>query len=127
MMIERDKATEQSRESEQEAPSSGQELNPDREGAGATSHTADDTLSRGIESAIYWVLGSAQDLSDLLERLLPKQGNARALEGLRSFLRGLIPDLDELHERLHDLVLAGEAWEVRLTAEDSGGEPPVLA
>ena len=126
-MIERDKASEQCRESEQKAPSSGQGLNPDREGTRATSHTADDTLSRGVENAICWVIGSAQDLSDLLERLLAKQGNAGALEGLQSFLRGLIPNLDELHERLHDLVLAGEAWEVRLTAEDDGDEPPVIA
>ena len=86
------------------------------EGGGAPFRVLDHSATQQVDNAASWMLASAELLFELMERLLRGLGHAQGGDQLRSFLLGLVSPLDEIHERLHDMVLAAESWEARLTA-----------
>ena len=96
----------------------------DEEAHLATNQTIDGQLERAVDNGAAWVLGSAEDLYEILRRLPRQQGRASEVAGLHVFLRALVPQLEELHERLNELVLAAEAWEGRLAGKEPGHVAP---
>src|SRR4051794_25021174 len=81
-------------------------------------------LAGAVENAVSWVLGSAEDLYDTLLRLTKHQGSAKEEEAMRAYFRPLVSQLDRLHEQIHQMVLAAEAWEGRLAGGSDGDAVP---